>query len=729
MSDLIHITPQDRAWLAEVAPVAERARVQLWCEVLSRFGRADNKGEMVDILVAEYGDRARISQPTIYTKLALVKRDGWPGLLRKRWRDRYLSETNAANEFESFVELCWKPLCETSQRKTAAAYRALFREHLCAGRVIPGYETDWRGIWTFDHRNRHMTPPDRCPYSIDRCYPHGWSRRNLYHRAPDRYEQTAARIGMGAAHSLLPSIPTSRVTLPFGRVLVMDDMFHDAKVRLLGNREPQIVVEIRALELLTGTTYSRGAKPVRERHDGTKEHLRDVFTRYLMADVLCNKGYHPDGLLVVGERGTARLADDLVETCNKWAGEDKIQFEAGGIVDIPLARGLYGGRGRGNFQFKAAVESGWNLVKNELAMLPGQKGADPEHAPEDLGRRVRHDKQLMTICHALCRERPDLIEHIRGVFPPYYKYMEAVQLVYDRIEDRHDHHLEGFDECGFVTPVWRLHTGDAWKPESLLDEMDPQVAEHLRQIIRSDPGKFSDMQVMSPRAAAEKCRESCELVRLPQAAVPEILGLELGDVESVKEDDTLYIKDKYVPNRRYPVAAIVRTLDGRKQVLPRGSKWLIHINPFTGREAYVSTPDQRFVGIAPVLVAGSRLDREALLDNLKILNSVKQRELKRLAPLADQRIEKLYEDAEHDVTLITGRNPIHDAQEQAEHDAATAERARHTQGSITELVPRKHNTQEDSADDETDAEAAGAPIAPAAGLSELFTHTHPGDQA
>ena len=728
MNDLMHMTQQDKAWLSEIADAPERARVETWREILARFQQADNRGEIVDVLVAEYGERVRISQPTIYTKLALVKKEGWPGLLRKRWRARYLSETNSADEFEEFLVRLWHPLCE-ELRKTAAAARVLFLDHLCAGRIIPGYDTDWRGIYRFDHRKSNMSPPDRCPYELGRCWPHGWSMRHLTRLAPDRYELTAARIGMGAARSLLPSIPTSRVHLPFARVVIIDDMFHDAHVRLLGNRLPRGVVEMRAHELKTATRYAWGAKPVRERDDGTKEHLREAFTRYLMAEILCNKGYHPDGLLVVGERGTAKLPADLVTTCNKWAGEDKVRFEAGGVVDIPLARGLYGGAGRGNFRFKAALESTWNLVKNDLSALPGGKGADPEHAPEDLARRERHDKQLMTICHALVKERPDLVEHLRGMFPPYHQYIEAVQLVYDRIEDRHDHHLEGFDECGFVQPVWRLHTGDAWKPESLLDEMDPQVAEHLRQIIRSDPGKFSDMQVMSPRQAAEKCRETCELVRLPQVAVPEILGPELGDVEDVHDDETLYIKDKYIPGRRYPVAALVRTLDGRKQVLPRGSKWLIHINPFSGRVAYVSTPDQRFVGIAPVLVAGSRLDREVLLDNLKIFSSVKAREVRRLTPLVDQRLQTLVENAEHDVTLISGSNPVHDAQEQAEHDAATAERARHTQGSITELVPRKHNTQEDTADDETDAEAAGAPIAPAAGLSELFTQTHPGDQA
>lgn len=715
----LHIPPPDLAWLAEVAPPAERQRIESWREILTRFDQAENKREIVDVLVCEYQGNLKVSKSTIYNQFEKVREHGWTGLLRKKWLNRYLSETNSATEFEEFVAKLWHPLVLQAQRKTAAAYRVLFRDHLCAGKIIPGYETDWRGIWRHDHGKNGKQPPELCPYRVDHFYPRGWSRRNLYHRLPDRYELDAARIGMGRANSLLPAIPTTRVNLPFARVMLVDDMFHDVKVRLLGNREPQIVVELRALELLTGSTYSRGYKPVRERDDGTREHLREAFMRYLLADILCNKGYHPDGIIFAGEKGTARMPEELIATCNRWAGEDKIQFTSGPIVDVPLAKGLFAGTGRGNFKFKAALESAWNLIKNELAMLPGQKGADPAHAPERLGRQVRHDRDLMQICHALIKQRPHLVEKVRGQFPSYYKYTELIELVYDHIEDRHDHRLEGFEECGFTQGVWRTDECDGWKPESLLDEMDPQRAEHIKALVAMDPENLSDLQVMSPREAQEYCRARSNLVRLPKAAIPEILGPQLADLAKVQNDDTIYIKDKYLPNKHYPVAGIVRTLDGRKQLLSRRTEWQVHLNPFDGREAYISTPEGQFVGVAPVLVAGSRLDTDALTRNMRILNSVKAREMKKLKPLSEKRLEELYADTEHNIELITGSNPVHEQHEREEIDAATAQRARTTRGSVIELMAPQL-TSADADDEEETINEEQPLIRPATSMSELF---------
>lgn len=714
MANVVVIPTADREWLSHVAPATERKRVELWADIVTQFIAADDKRAAVEFLVREYGATLPVSQPTIYAKVGAWKAEGWVGLLRKCWRERYLAETCATSEFRAFIERMWKPLCERSQRVTAAAYRSLFFDHLRAGKVIEGYGMDWRGIWRADQRHPGMDPPEECPYAPDSCYPRGWSRRNLYHHAPDKFERSAARIGIGHASSYLPKIPSSRVMLPYGRVIVIDDMHHDVKVRLLGNREPQIVVEMRALELKTGATCARGVKPVREREDGTREYMRETFLRFLMADVLVNHGYHPDGLLVLGELGTARLPEDLLKTLNTWAGgtadNPVIEFEAGGIVDIPLAKGLFAGRGRGNFRFKAALESVWSLQKNELAMLAGQKGADPEHAPEDLEARVRHDKGLMTICHALMRDRPDLVDHIRGVFPSYHQYLEALSIVYDRIEHRHDHHLEGFEESGFVVPVWRLGKGEKWRPEAELDHMSAEMAEPIRALMRQDPALYTDLQVMSPAEASAASRARTELVRLPAAAVPDILGPTLGDVLPVTDDGTMLVPDRYAIGKRYPVAAIVLTIDGRKQLLPRKTKWLVHINPFDGRLAYVSTPEQQFVGVAPVMVAGSRIDRETMERNLGILQEVKTREVKRLTPFAELRLQELAENAEHDLTTITGENPIHAAQERAAHDQESAERARHTAGSAGDLLPVKAQEKEEQQEEETVDSGVTAPV-------------------
>lgn len=62
--------------------------------------------------------------------------------------------------------------------KFAPAWRSLIEDYLRRGRIIPGYETDWQGIYHQEHLKWAI--PGICPYSR-KCkkFPHGWSYRNL----------------------------------------------------------------------------------------------------------------------------------------------------------------------------------------------------------------------------------------------------------------------------------------------------------------------------------------------------------------------------------------------------------------------------------------------------------------------------------------------------------------------------------------------------------------------
>ena len=348
----------------------DRKPVMRWLAVLERFEAAENKGDALAALQREYAPVMRISQGTFYRKRTAWLEDGIYGLLPAKWRRAMADNAPLPLAFLEF----WQEQCFTNQRKTSAAYRSLFWDYLLAGRVIPGYETDWEGIYLMEHPGH--TAPARCPYFPHECTPRGWSERNLRNYAPGNYQLIVARQGRAAGRALLPKLPSTRVGLPFGRVFIMDDVEHDVLVKFAGNRNAHHVVELGAVELLTGHYCTFGCKPVRERADGTREKLRESYTRYLLADIACRIGFSRDGCLICGEHGTARVAGDLLQTLNKWA-PDTFDFDAGGKLHHPILKGMFHGIRRGNFRFKAALESHHNLKKNDLAQLPGQKGADP----------------------------------------------------------------------------------------------------------------------------------------------------------------------------------------------------------------------------------------------------------------------------------------------------------------------------------------------------------------
>jgi hypothetical protein len=284
-------------------PQAAREDVRLWLGILGQFAKAQSKSAAIATLRAQGH-----SQGTLYRKLARFREDGWRGLVNAT----RLKKVETLKLPPPFVDF-WQAHVEENQRKIAPAYRSLFADFLLAGKSIPGYG-DWRAIWHAEHE--HWAMPDQCPYRAYDNTPRGWGYRNLLRYAPDIYQLTAARIGTGAASQYLPSVPTTRVGLELGQFYVVDDMYHDLRVNFVGNRAAQIPLELGALELLSGHYCVWGIKPVREREDGTREHLRASYMRYLLAHLLCRVGMHPDGCTIVGEHGTAKVDTDLLDAIN-----------------------------------------------------------------------------------------------------------------------------------------------------------------------------------------------------------------------------------------------------------------------------------------------------------------------------------------------------------------------------------------------------------------------------
>lgn len=668
----------DYSWndVFERASFEQRAGLHRWRLIVEQFTAAPDK----DAAAIEIREKFGVPQSTLYRRIRAFRENGPAALLPAGARRRIAAAPSTLPP--AFVSF-WQVLCEENQRKIAPAYRSLFFDHLLAERTIPGYgETGqgatWRGIYAAEHPGWSI--PEECPYRPYDATPNGWSEATLRRYAPDKYCLTAARIGRAAASEYLPKVPTTRVGLRFGQVFVMDDVYHDTKVTFAGNREAQIVVELGALELLSGHYCSYGLKPVREKDDGGREVLREAYLRYLLADIAVRIGVCQEGALIAGEHGTARAPASVLAVLNRWFGREMIRFEAGGLRHAPIARGLFEGRPGGNFRFKAALESHHNLKKNELAQLPGAKGKDPEHAPEDLATKEAYHRTLVKACSAVA-DRPDLVDNIRSPFPSYWQYAEAVALLYDRIADRKNHSLEGFDECGLTMEEFRLSEAQAWAPlADLVAEASDQERAAIYALIQADKSRRYNRRVMSPREAFAHSARTQNVVRLPEAAVPEILGPELGRSLPVDVDQTLRFEDPYIAGKVYGIAAIARTARG-DFLLERGAKYLIHLSPIDARFAYVSTAAGVFIGKAPVLLPGSKADVDAARRNLAIVREVESIELRRLLPVAAKRLREAASMSANNAEVLrgiapeTGTGTNIERNEEEEYLAALAEQA------------------------------------------------------
>lgn len=322
----------------------------------------------------------------------------------------------------------WRALCAENQRKCKASYRTLLRQFF-AGKPIPGLDP---GV------------------SRERL-PRGWGYHNLMRHRPSDYELRAARIGRGAAAELSPRVFSTRVGMSVGHRYVFDDLWHDFEVAVIGQRKSCRLLQLHALDLFSGCQFARGMKPRVRTDDGTSVGLTEDEMLLLVAHVLDQWGHHPEGTVLMVEHGTAAVAPWLEELLYDLSG-GRVVVDRSGIQGASAFGGQYGGRAKGNFRFKAALESLGSLIHNETAdmlLLPGQTGSNARlNAPEELHGRQRHQSALTNAMLALPAERR---AQIAQSFIEAHTAIQIVDEISERINQRTDHDLEGWVEAGLTT--------------------------------------------------------------------------------------------------------------------------------------------------------------------------------------------------------------------------------------------------------------------------------------
>jgi hypothetical protein len=580
----------------------QRKEVLFWCRIVSQIESAKSRRAAFGEIARQHPGIKGMTASNIKTKYYAWQQRGWRAFingskLKADQKVRVLGDAPKGQPPE-FVEY-WKALQENFQRSSRAAYRELVRRYRC-GDDFPGIG-NWRSVWM---ETIGGMPPANIP--IDAPLPDGWSERNLSRYRPSKFELTATRIGVSAAAKFRPLVYTTRAGLLPGQIYVFDDVWHDNKVNYIGiNRKAMRPLEFSCLDIPSGCQVAWGAQPMLENEaTGRRETLRETEMRFLLCHVLCNLGYHPSGCALHVEHGTAAIRPELAEQLFEWTG-GAVTVARGGISGKAAHDGFFMSRGKGNSRFKACLESHHNLKHNELAALPGQVGKDRDHSPEEGHGRDTYNNTLIKAMSQLPAERAQLLQL------PYLDFSQWKQVVgeiYERINGRIDHHLEGWEQCGYVTTEYRLSEAAAWEPMTRLLGMPPERREKVEALI-DEPGMVRTRR-LSPAEVWLAGRAN--LVRLGAHYVPLILGYRNAKHLKVGDDHQITFQDRRLGPGIHRYLAQVETEHGELRMLEPGQTYCIYATPFDTSAVFVADQDNRFLGIARAVNVVCKADTEAI---------------------------------------------------------------------------------------------------------------------
>lgn len=531
-------------------------------------------GPALDRVAREMG----VSPRTSRRKYDAVRLHGWRGLI-----DGSREPSAKRSDLHPLTIQHWQKLVALNQRKALPAYRALCRAFFL-GEMIPGL-------------------PDDCPR--DRL-PRGWSKASFMRQLPTKFELAAMRQGRSAARALGPFVYTTRRGLWVGSHYVFDDLVHDHFVNVLDTAKTGRPLEFHALDLASACKFAWGIR-VRTENEitGRMEGLREENMRALLASVLAQHGYHAErGTTMVVEHGTAAIREDLERILFDLT-KGRIQVSRSGIEGDPAHVGQYAGRGKGNFRFKAALESLGNLIHNELAFLPAQTGMDVDRRPEEAHGLLRHNDALLEAFVGLQQERPDLAALLRFPVLSSTQFTEIALTVYHRINCRTQHALEG----------WEMN-------------------------VRPDERDLMRVRRMSPMEVWQRDRGALTRFRAEQVAL--VLYTDAAQERTVRGGEIVF--------RDAEIEAGELLWDASR--FRDGEKFAGVVNPFSPDQLYLFDAHGRFAGVAPRIHRVCRADDEAIRREMGRVSKTLNDRLAPVRALGREITEQRIADARHNAEVL-----------------------------------------------------------------------------
>lgn len=519
---------------------------------------------------------------------------------------------------DSERELFRKYAGENQRGKLMPAWHRLMND-LRAGVALEGLGHDgahgtWRDLYAREFPERRV--PDVCPLDY---VPRGWSYDSFYRARPTKYEMKAITVGRGEARAYRPGVMTTRVGSRVMQGIVIDDLWHDQLVNVPGvNKTAHWPLELAAIDFASGCKFAFGFKPELESDDGTRERIRTRETRFFLAHIFTTWGWSPDGTTIFAEHGAAGVEPHVEEKLREWSG-GRVTVERSGIVREEAFAGLFEGRGRGNPNFKALLEGSHSYFQNAIAHLPARKGMTWEKTPAGLDKMVAYNRNLLAAMEQL---DPTSAAQLILPIPLFSKWVAAVTEIYDRVNNRAAHALEGWEEQGNVVSQYRIHAhSEEWIDETDFLTLPPSTQAMLRDAVTHNPRELSRPRNLSPKEVF--ARGARDLVKLPVWCVPQLLGRDLGMPVRVTDSHEIECGDIY--------EAEALTTKNRVEPLSPGECFVGHVNPYNEQYLLLSREDGQFVGVCKRRVRVAKFDQGAMNEAVR---DAMRKEAELLKPLA-----------------------------------------------------------------------------------------------
>ena len=534
---------------------------------------ADMAAELTRRLAGLSGAAARPVAPKTMERLYYYWQQGKKNKRGQRvtaprcWQAVFDGRTVAANRRQvRTAQPCFRAhlalLASRHPRSLTTAIYELFAEW-DNGLPIPGYEG--------------MNPTGREPR------PAGWSMENLYRLMPDRAALTILHKGTRAGYNYLAQAHSTRVGLWPGAVYSFDDVWLDCKVQGYdGNGKMQIdrPLQLGCLDRYTGKRLSWFTKLRLRGEDGKRLQLTEDEMLYLICDLLLNVGYSVRGTVFVCEHGTANISQPVADAL-AMLSDGKITVEKSGMTGTRQV-GAFEGRAVGNPRFKAELESWHNLLHNRMDGVLTQTGKNRTEPERLFGITEKHDAAIVKAINTGkgAHNKTLAPEQLAGLATFSLTLGELADMlvqVVGGINQRTDHDLQGWEECGFTQPEFSF-TGQDWK---LLAEMAPEEAEEALMLAQRVPARLRERK-LSPQEAwlHALAQPGNEMVRFTPAQCVTLLGAH-RKFKLKHKGGTLFVEGKSRHHRELLFTDEVITADGSKLRLAGSEQWYGVLNPLS----------------------------------------------------------------------------------------------------------------------------------------------------
>ena len=494
--------------------------------------------------------------------------------------------------------------------------------------------------------------------------PKGWSYSNFLQLVKEsKFVRAMANTGSKAASQFAFHIPTTRVGLEAGQYMMLDDVWHDFKVKPTLKAPAGRLLELTALDLFSAKKICYGLKcETTDDITGIRKRLQERDMRFLLAAMFSLHGYRKAGTTLVCESGTAVVRDDIAAALFDCTG-GAIHVETGKCKGSPAFPGWYRGRAGGNPRFKAALESSFNLVHNATAMLPGQTGSNERvNGPEELYGRTENDKALLKAIAGL-QLRPEKLDMIRWDFMLMSQASSILSDIYAWLDSRTEHDLEGWETAQLVTGQFRVNPRSPhWTPTYALPMQTQDHADAMASLMKL-PGCFS-LRKMSPSEVWE--REASGLVKIPMSVLPQIIGADLSEERKLNDHGAFLFEDSSISHEPMRYQGIAVNAQGHQVLLNNNESYRTFCNPFDARFLLVCDAKGRYIGRCERVNKVCRADDQGMhraMGQAAHANAARARAfLGRNAGQADQRSE----DDQWNETILSGAPVLESEIETAE---------------------------------------------------------------